>query len=67
MNTPRKSLVMTKRFATILILVLICSSSQTVSAQTANSWINVSPAGEQFTVQMNLRENKLKPRGRELS
>lgn len=36
----------------LLILVLLCSWSQLVRAQVADSWVSVSPKGEQFTIQM---------------
>lgn len=36
----------------LLILLLVCSWLQTVRAQAADSWVSVSPAGEQFTIQM---------------
>ncbi|MBC8028572.1 MAG: energy transducer TonB [Pyrinomonadaceae bacterium] len=36
----------------LLILLLVCSWSQTVRAQAADSWVTVSPAGERFTIQL---------------
>jgi TonB family protein len=41
-----------KHLRALLILLLVCSWLQTVRAQAADSWISVSPAGEQFTIQM---------------
>jgi len=41
-----------KHLSPLLILLLICSWSQAAWAQTAGSWVNVSPAGERFTIQM---------------
>lgn len=41
-----------KHLTALLFLFLICSWSQTVSAQAADSWANVSPADELFTIQL---------------
>jgi TonB family protein len=41
-----------KHLRVLLVLLFICFWLQTVRAQTADSWVNVSPVGEQFTIQM---------------
>jgi len=41
-----------KHLSALLILLFVCSWSQTVRAQAADTWVSVSPADEQFTIQM---------------
>lgn len=41
-----------KHLTALLILLLACAGAQTVRAQAADSWVNVAPTGEQFTIQM---------------
>jgi TonB-like protein len=41
-----------KHLSALLVVLFVCSWSQTVRAQAAGSWVAVSPADERFTVQM---------------
>ncbi len=41
-----------KHLSALLTLLLVCLWSQTVRAQAADTWVSVSPADEQFTIQM---------------
>jgi hypothetical protein len=41
-----------KNLSALLILLFVCSWSQAARAQVTDSWVNVSPADEQFTIQM---------------
>jgi len=41
-----------KHLGALVILLLVSSWSQTVRAQAADTWVNVSPADERFTIQM---------------
>jgi TonB family protein len=41
-----------KNLSALLILLLVGYWPQTVGAQAADTWVNVSPAGETFTIQM---------------
>ena len=41
-----------KHLSALLMLLLVSFWSQTVRAQAADTWVNVSPANEQFTIQM---------------
>lgn len=40
-----------KHLSVLIVLLIVCSSSQTLWAQTTDSWVTI-PLGEQFTIQM---------------